>query len=123
MVWVVRRKRPRVAASMGDFTAADVERIRVLVAEGMQPGSGRGNGWERELEVIHHIRGRKRGMSRFMWQLDPWWYTLDEAVAEEIQLSEPGGLLTRWTKFCSYCGGVAHGQFHVVRDRYAVGCP
>lgn len=123
MVRVVRRKRPRVVASMGDFTAADVERMRVLVAEGMRPGGDRGDGWEHELEVIHHIRGRRRGMSRFMWQLDPWGYTVDDAVDEEIRLSVPGGLQRRWSRFCSVCGGLVHGRFHVVGDRYAVGCP
>lgn len=127
MVRVRRRSRPKPVVVASDFTEADVERMRELVSEGLKGRWEPHSSWEQELEVLHHIRGRLRGdLVRFMWQLDRHWYTLDEAVDEEIRLSVPAngrGIDRRFgVKYCERCEGLVHGRFHVRGDRYWIAC-
>lgn len=126
MVVVRRKSRARGVVGVRDFTDGDLVRLRELVAVGMGAGHF-DRDWEHELEVLHHVRGRVRGMMvKFLWQLDSHRYTLDEAVAEELDLSVPAdgrGIDRRFgAKFCGQCEGLIHGWLHVVGDRYAKGC-
>ncbi len=123
MVRIRRNPCTNLSVGLQDFTDHDMARMRDLVAEGLHAGWVPHPWWEKELDVLHHIRGRRRGISRLLWQLDPYGYEVDDAVAEEIRHSRPGSLQSRLSKRCQYCEGMIHGALHVVGSRYAVGCP